>query len=104
MLSDAFAITCTVPLTLAPAAGEAIETVGAVVSGTGFKTVTWTGAEVVIAPAVSRATAVRECVPFVAPVVFHDMLKGATVTSLPRRDPSSWNCTPAMPMGDDALA
>src|SRR5262249_36101899 len=54
-LSLAFADTVTaVPLTLAPAAGAVIDTVGAVTS---FDTVTLTGADVVRLPAPSRARA-----------------------------------------------
>jgi hypothetical protein len=61
-LSEAVAASVTVlPLTLAPDAGEVIDTVGAVRS---LFTVIDTAAEVVELPAASRAIAVTWCVPF----------------------------------------
>jgi hypothetical protein len=69
-LSDAVAVTGTVPDTVAPLPGELIATVGAVVSGGGpLDTVTVSGAEVLVLPAVSRARAVRVCEPLLAVVV-----------------------------------
>src|SRR5207249_998428 len=57
-LSEACADKLTVPDTVAFALGELIETVGAVVSGTGLLTVTVTPDEGVEFPAASRAMAV----------------------------------------------
>jgi hypothetical protein len=59
-LSDALAVTLTVPLTVFPLAGALIETVGGVVSGTVLSTFTETAALVVELPAPSVATAVME--------------------------------------------
>ena len=71
-LSDALAEIVTDPDTVAPAPGEAIETVGAVVSLlVELLTVTVTVDDVVRFPAASRATALRECDPFEALEVFH---------------------------------
>src|SRR5262245_18361354 len=67
-LSLAVALTVIVPLTVAPAAGAVIATVGGVVCDTLF-TVTGTAALVVVRLAVSRATAVRLWPPLPAPVV-----------------------------------
>src|SRR2546422_10995377 len=58
-LSDASAVTVIVPVTVAPEAGELRLTVGAVVSGALFETVTATDADVVVLPAPSRATALE---------------------------------------------
>src|SRR6266851_5636773 len=69
-LSVAVALTVVVPVTVAPFAGAVIATVGGVVSGVGFETVTETGADVVVLPAASRATAVSVWAPAVAVVVF----------------------------------
>src|SRR5439155_6252702 len=62
-LSVALATRLTVPLTVAPLAGEVSATVGGVLS---FDTVTVTAAEVVTLPAASRATAVSVCAPLLA--------------------------------------
>jgi hypothetical protein len=63
------------PETVAAFAGDEMETVGGVVSGTGaLLTVTDTAAEVVLFPAASRAIAFSEWVPFAAAVVFHETL------------------------------
>jgi hypothetical protein len=80
-LSDALAVIVTVAETVDPLAGAVIDTDGRVLSA--LLTVTLTEAEVVLWPAASRATAVRTCVPFVTPVVFHDFEYGAAY--LPRR-------------------
>src|SRR5207249_1444311 len=100
-LSLALAVTGTLPETVAPAAGEVIDTDGGVVS---FDTVTVTPADVVWFPAASRATALRVWLPLAALVVFHDTEYGAAVTSAPRLAPSSLNCTPATPTLSLALA
>src|SRR5207249_2510659 len=68
-LSLALAMTEMVPETVAPPAGDVIDTEGGVVS---FDTVTVTPAEVVTLPAASRATAVSVWEPLLAVVVFQD--------------------------------
>src|SRR6266404_1584989 len=100
-LSVAFAVTVTVPETVAPAAGELIETDGAAVS---FITVTVTAADVVLLPAASRAIAVIVCDPLAALSVFHCAEYGAAVSSAPALLPSTWNCTAATPTLSDAFA
>ena len=69
-LSDADAVIVTVPATLVPFRGAAIDTVGGVMSG--FATVTDTVADVVRLPAASRATAVNAWAAFVNAVVFQE--------------------------------
>jgi hypothetical protein len=61
-LSAAFALTVTLPETVAPLAGAVNETVGACVSAATLFTVTVRTPEVEVLPAASRATAVSECV------------------------------------------
>ena len=68
-MSLALAVTEIVPETVAPPAGDVIDTDGGVVS---FDTVTVTPAEVVTLPAASRATAVSVWEPLLAVVVFQD--------------------------------
>src|SRR5206468_2963037 len=98
-LSDAVADTVTLfPDTVVPPAGDVTETVGALLS-----TITVTVVAVVVFPAPSRATAVSEWFAFVAPVVFHTMLYGAVVTSVPSGAPSSVNCTPTTPTLSEAV-
>src|SRR5882672_824976 len=96
-LSEALALTATVPDTVAPFAGAVRLAVGGVVSGGGaLFTVTVTELEVNVSPSrAARATAVRVCVPLPTPAVFHDTEYGALVSSAPRLAPSSLNCTPA---------
>ena len=72
--------------------------------GARFETVTVTPADVVRVPPASRAIAVNVCVPSVAVKVFQAVAYGALVTSVPRLVPSSWNCTPAIPLEPDAVA
>lgn len=70
------------------------ERIGEVVSDGGvtlFDTVTTDPPEMVVFPATSRATAVKVCVPFVAPAVFHDIEYDERVSSVPRLTPSSLN-------------
>src|SRR6266851_4055456 len=67
-------------------------------------TVTFTGAEVVVLPAASRATAVSVWLPAVAVVVFQATEYGAVVTSAPRLAPSSLNWTPTTPTLSEAVA
>src|SRR5262245_37076249 len=104
-LSEALALTDTVPFTVAPLAGEVMLTDGAVVSGGGpLDTVTVTGADAVWLPAASRATAVMVCEPLAAPVVFQETEYGAVVSSAPKLAPSILNCTPTTPTLSEALA
>src|SRR4051812_5831313 len=89
-----------------PVVGVVIATVGGVVSPppAGFETVTLIGADVVVLPAASRATAVSVCVPDDAVVVFHAIEYGAVVSSAPRLAPSSLNWTPTTPTLSLAVA
>jgi hypothetical protein len=90
MLSLAEALTLTVPLTVVPAAGALMLTVGGVVSGAALDTVTPIAAEVVWLPAASRARAVRLCAPLLADAVFQLTLS-ARLCSAPSATPSSSN-------------
>jgi len=69
-----------------------------------LETVTVTEAEVVVFPAASRATAVRMWEPLETPDVFQVPEYGATVSSVPRLEPSSLNWTPATPTLSEAVA
>src|SRR5439155_24017055 len=60
-LSDASALTVIVPATIAPAVGDAIATVGGILS---LKTGTWTWSELHWTPRMARATGVRLCHPW----------------------------------------
>src|SRR5262249_32931542 len=103
-LSEALAVTATVPETVAPFAGAGRVTEGGGVSGGGaLLTVTVTDAELLI-PAASRAVAESVCVPLATAAVFHETENGALVSSAPRLAPSSLNCTPATPTLSAALA
>src|SRR5207247_438930 len=95
-LSEAEALTVTVPDTVAPDAGALMLTAGGVVSA--FDTVTLTGDEVVRCPAASLATAVRVCEPLPTVAVFQETASGDAVSSAPRLAPSSLICTPATRM------
>ena len=64
MLSEAVAVTFTVPETVADAAGAVIETAGGVLSAALLLTVTVTTALVVLLPAPSVAMAFSVCEPF----------------------------------------
>src|SRR5262249_2205306 len=101
-LSEAFAVTDTVPDTVVPPAGAGIDTVRFVVSP--FDPVTGTPAAAVVSPAASRATAVNVWPPAAADVVFHDIEYGKAVYSAPRFAPSSLNWTPATPTLSEAFA
>src|SRR5437899_2282552 len=93
-LSEALAVTVTMPETVAPELGKGMLTVGGVVS---FDTVTVTEADVVVLLAASRATALRVWVPSAAVVVSHGTEYGDVVSSAPRFPPSTWNWTPKTP-------
>ena len=89
-LSEALALTVVAPASMAPAAGDAIPTVGGVVS---FNTVTVTGSDSQVAPSKSRATATSVCDPLLATAVFQETEYGAEVSSAPRLTPSRVNWT-----------
>ena len=95
----AVAETVIVADTVAPGAGEEMETVGGMLS-----TVTLTAAELAVLPAASRATAVKLWLPFAFKVVFQETEYGGVVTSTPRFVPSSLNCTPTTPTLSVAFA
>src|SRR5512146_1028177 len=78
--------------------------VGAVVSATVFETGTETEVEVVWFPAASRARAVMVWDPLDALVVFQVTEYGEEVSSDPRLEPSSRNCTPETPTLSLAVA
>jgi hypothetical protein len=91
-LSEALADTVVVRDTVAPEAGAVIATVGAVVSGEPFDTVTVTEEDVLVLLAPSRATALKVwLLPLAAVVVSHVTEYGAVASSAPRGTPSSWN-------------
>jgi hypothetical protein len=94
-----------VPDTVAPPAGDVIDTkAGDVSAGGAFETVTVTGAEVTLLPAASRATALIVCVPSAAVVVFQGIEYGALVSAGPASAPSSRNWTLVTPTLSEALA
>jgi len=101
-LSEAVALTVTVPLNVALFAGDVIETVGGVVSL--LLTVTFTPALVVLFPAESFATAVSVWLPFETDVLLHEKLYGELVSAAPTFAPSTCNCTLAMPPLSEAVA
>ena len=104
-LSDAAAVSFTVPLTAAWLAGAVTETVGGVVSGTFvFETVMVTTAEIVEFPAASLALAVMEWEPLDTDALFHALWYGAVFCSEPVATPSIRNCTPATPTLSEAVA
>ena len=88
-LSEADADTFTVPETVAPEAGELMETVGGIVSE--LLTATVTVALVAVWPAELEATAAREWLPLVSVVVLREKLNGAAVTAAPELAPSTMN-------------
>src|SRR5713226_1384160 len=67
-------------------------------------TMTTTGAEVVVFPAASRATAVKVREPLAAVVVSQSTEYGAVVSSAPMAAPSTKNCTPTTPTLSEAEA
>ena len=67
-------------------------------------TLTSTGAEVVVLPSLSRATAVSRRLPLATLRLFQVTWKGAAVSSAPMLAPSTLNCTPARPRSSAALA
>src|SRR5216684_818107 len=103
MLSVPFAMMWMLLPVHAPLPGDVMAAVGGVVSPP-VPTVTVTGADVVVLPAASRATAVSVCAPLVAAVVSHATEYGAAVSSAPTFEPSSLNCTPTTPTLSLAVA
>src|SRR4051812_3139233 len=73
-------------------------------AGAALLTVTVTGADVVLLPAASRATAVIVCVPFVTVAEFQLTEYGDVVSSGGIAVPSTLNVTPTTPMLSAALA
>jgi hypothetical protein len=103
-LSVAVACTVSDPEMVAPFAGLVTFTVGGVVSGAAFDVVIFTPTLVVSFPPTSRARADNVCEPFAVEALFQEMEYGAVVSSLPMGDPSSRNCTPAIPRLSLAVA
>src|SRR5258708_38994219 len=84
-LSEALAVTVTVPDTVWPLLGEVMLTVGGVVSeGEPLATVTVTAAEAVRLPAASRATAASVCEPCLPVPVLQEAEYGALRSAEPR--------------------
>src|SRR5262249_46267607 len=100
-LSLASADIAMVPCRLEPADGAVNEQVGGVVSALFVVTVR---VAVAVLPAASRATAVSVCEPLATVDEIHEMVYGATVSSVPMSLPSTRNCTPATPTSSLALA
>ena len=101
-MSDAFTDTETAPETVPPV-GEAMETVGGVVSvATALDTMTDTGADVVELPAASNATAVSDTAPFAIDVEFHENWNGEAV-SVATNTPFTRRSTRVTPTLSDAL-
>src|SRR5688572_32423926 len=72
--------------------------------GAAFATVTFTGADVVVLPAASRATAVSVCGPSITVVVSQLTEYGEMVSGRPSCTPSTKNVTAATPLSSPALA
>src|SRR5206468_621363 len=102
ILSEAEALTVTVPDTVAPDAGALMLTEGGVVSA--FDTVTVTGAEAYRSPRAEERRAGRVCEPLPTVAVFQETEYGDEVSSAPRLAPSTRNCTPATPILSEAEA
>jgi hypothetical protein len=81
----------TVPETVAPEAGELMETTGGILSA--LLTVSETAVLVLVCPVELLATAESEWLPFVSVVEFSEKLNGAPVTAAPELLPSTLNCT-----------
>ena len=90
----ALAVTVIVPETVAPEAGELIETLGGA-GGTGLALLTLmeTPALVAVCPPVLLAMAVSKWVLLESVAVFSATLKGALVSGSPALMPSTMNCT-----------
>ena len=101
-------VTCQDRVELCPEVMVAGVAVKEEITGTGLLavllTVTLTAVEVAVLPAASLATAVRLCTPLLTVVVFQVMVKGLEVSSEPKLEPSSLNCTPTTPTLSVAVA
>src|SRR5687768_15740619 len=73
------------------------------VGGAELATVTVTGADVLVLPAVSRAVAVRVCDPSAKPDVVQLTLNGETVSGDPSCVPSTKKVTAATPVSSETL-
>jgi hypothetical protein len=93
VFAETVVATATEPEIVAPAAGEAMEMVGAEV----FFTVNATAALVPVWPAESEATAVMEWLPSCNLVVSSESSKGELFTDAPEFAPSTLNCTVTVP-------
>jgi hypothetical protein len=91
VFAETFVATLIVPATVAPGAGDVMETVGGAV--TAFLTVIETAALVTVWPSALLATAAIEWVALDSVAVFSERLKGADATAAPELLPSTWNCT-----------
>jgi len=91
VFADTLVATLMAPETVAPEAGDVMDTVGGAV--TVFLTVIDTAALVAVCAAALLATAVSEWVPSESVAVFSERLKGALVTAAPVLLPSTLNCT-----------
>jgi hypothetical protein len=83
--------TVTVPETVAPEAGDEMDTVGGAVAV--FLTVIATATLVVVCAAALLATAVNVWLALESVAVFKERLKGALLTAAPELLPSTLNCT-----------
>src|ERR1700733_5052689 len=88
---------------------DTVPAVGAVTLTTGgtpvLDIVTVTPVAVLCCPCVSVAMAVRVWEPLEAVLLAHCLVYGPVpVMEAPRLDPSSWNCTDAIPIEEDAAA
>src|SRR5436190_919888 len=72
--------------------------------GAALATITLTGADVVVLPAASRATAVNACDPSATVVVFQLIEYGEMVSATSTCTPSTKNVTAATPLSSSALA
>jgi hypothetical protein len=91
VFAETFVATLIAPETVAPGAGDVIETVGGAVAA--FLTVMETAALVAVWPSALLATALIEWVALESVAVFSERLKGAAITAVPELFPSTWNCT-----------
>ena len=91
VFAETLVATLMAPETVAPEAGDVMDTVGGVVVV--FLTVIDTAALVAVCAAALLATAVSEWVPLESVAVFSERLKGALVTAAPELLPSTLNCT-----------
>src|ERR1700722_10587767 len=91
VFAETFVATVMAPETVAPDAGDVMETVGG--AATAFLTVIETAALVAVCAAALLATAVIEWVALESAAVFSERLKGALVTAALKMLPSLFNIT-----------